>query len=201
LPRAIGAFRAFEIMLTGRDVDAAEAARIGLVSLATADDELLSTCFDMAERITGWSRVGVELAKRLLWWGLDAASLEAHMRHEGVAGSRSKPRTSTPRRAASTTGWAAALAPSTALLIPICRPRCSCCGGRRCERRGDDFCVVGQSYPASTARVFAHAKGDPFGATTHRFRRSDPRVCGRNARTIGHPNIMRGLLGRLRGRW
>ena len=30
-------------------------------------------------------RVGVELAKRLLWSGLDAASLEAHMRHEGVA--------------------------------------------------------------------------------------------------------------------
>jgi hypothetical protein len=25
------------------------------------------------------------LAKRLLWSGLDAASLEAHMRHEGVA--------------------------------------------------------------------------------------------------------------------
>ncbi|HEU5386127.1 MAG TPA: hypothetical protein VFV73_09530 [Streptosporangiaceae bacterium] len=31
------------------------------------------------------SQVGVELAKRLLWSGLDAASLEAHMRHEGVA--------------------------------------------------------------------------------------------------------------------
>src|SRR5262249_59423326 len=45
----------------------------------------LGTCYDMAERIAGWSQVGVELAKRLLWSGLDAASLEAHMRHEGVA--------------------------------------------------------------------------------------------------------------------
>ena len=83
LPRAIGTSRAFEIMLTGRDVDAEEAARIGLVSHVT--DDLLGTCYDMAERIAGWSRVGVELAKRLLWSGLDAGSLEAHMRHEGVA--------------------------------------------------------------------------------------------------------------------
>jgi enoyl-CoA hydratase len=85
LPRAVGTSRAFEIMLTGRDVDAAEAARIGLVSQVTADGDLLGTCYDMAERIAGWSRVGVELAKRLLWSGLDAGSLEAHMRHEGVA--------------------------------------------------------------------------------------------------------------------
>ena len=85
LPRAIGTSRAFEIMLTGRDVDAAEAARIGLVSQVIAGAELLGACYDMAERIAGWSRVGVELAKRLLWSGLDAASLEAHMRHEGVA--------------------------------------------------------------------------------------------------------------------
>jgi enoyl-CoA hydratase len=83
LPRAIGTSRAFEIMLTGRDVDAEEAARIGLVSHVT--DDLLGTCYDMAARIAGWSRVGVELAKRLLWSGLDAGSLEAHMRHEGVA--------------------------------------------------------------------------------------------------------------------
>jgi enoyl-CoA hydratase len=85
LPRAIGSSRAFEIMLTGRDVDAAEAARIGLVSQVTAGEDLLCTCYDIAARITGWSRVGVELAKRLLWSGLDAASLETHMRHEGVA--------------------------------------------------------------------------------------------------------------------
>jgi enoyl-CoA hydratase len=72
-------------MLTGRDVDAAEACRIGLVSQVTAGDKLLDACYDIAARITGWSRVGVELAKRLLWSGLDAGSLEAHMRHEGVA--------------------------------------------------------------------------------------------------------------------
>jgi enoyl-CoA hydratase len=85
LPRAIGASRAFEIMLTGRDVDADEAGRIGLVSRVTGPEELLDACYDIAERITGLSRVGVELAKRLLWSSLDAASLEGHMLHEGVA--------------------------------------------------------------------------------------------------------------------
>ena len=84
LPRAIGSSRAFEIMLTGRDVDAQEAERIGLVSRQVPDDQLLQTCYDMAERIATFSRPGVELTKRTLWSGLDAASLEGHMQAEGL---------------------------------------------------------------------------------------------------------------------
>jgi enoyl-CoA hydratase len=84
LPRAIGSSRAFEIMLTGRDIDAEEAERIGLVSRHVPDDQLLETCFDMAERIAAFSRPGVELTKRTLWSGLDAASLEGHMQAEGL---------------------------------------------------------------------------------------------------------------------
>ncbi|HEX6395006.1 MAG TPA: enoyl-CoA hydratase [Acidimicrobiales bacterium] len=85
LPRAIGSSRAFEIMLTGRDVDAIEAERIGLVSQVVPGDQLLKVCYEMAARISGWSRVGVELTKRVLWAGLDSASLESHMRHEGIS--------------------------------------------------------------------------------------------------------------------
>jgi enoyl-CoA hydratase len=84
LPRAIGSSRAFEIMLTGRDIDAEEAERIGLVSRRVADDQLLDTCYTMAERIAAFSRPGVELTKRTLWSGLDAASLEGHMQAEGL---------------------------------------------------------------------------------------------------------------------
>ena len=84
LPRAIGASRAFEIMLTGRDVDATEAERIGLVSQVVDGAELLQSCYAVAERIAGFSRPGVELTKRTLWSGLDAGSLEAHMRTEGL---------------------------------------------------------------------------------------------------------------------
>ena len=84
LPRAIGASRAFEIMLTGRDVDAGEAERIGLVSRTVPEAELLDTCFAMAERMAAFSRPGIELTKRTLWSGLDAASLEGHMQAEGL---------------------------------------------------------------------------------------------------------------------
>jgi enoyl-CoA hydratase len=84
LPRAIGSSRAFEIMLTGRDVDADEAQRIGLVSRTVPEQDLLQVCCDMAERIAGFSRPGVELTKRTLWSGLDAGSLEAHMQAEGL---------------------------------------------------------------------------------------------------------------------
>jgi enoyl-CoA hydratase len=84
LPRAIGTSRAFELMLTGRDVDAAEAERIGLVSRQVADADLLEVCYEMAERIAGFSRPGVELTKRTLWTGLDAVTLEGHMQAEGL---------------------------------------------------------------------------------------------------------------------
>jgi len=84
LPRAIGTTRAFELMLTGRDVDADEAQRIGLVSRAVPEAQLLETCYDMAEGIAAFSRPGIELTKRTLWSGLDAGSLEAHMQAEGL---------------------------------------------------------------------------------------------------------------------
>ena len=85
LPRAIGSSRAFEIMLTGRDVTAEEAGRIGLVSKVVPDSDLLDAAYETAERIIGYSRVGVELTKRMLWSSLDAGSMAAHMDHEGTA--------------------------------------------------------------------------------------------------------------------
>jgi enoyl-CoA hydratase len=84
LPRAIGTSRAFEAMLTGRDIDAQEAERIGLVSRTVPDDDLLDTCYQMAEGIAAFSRPGIELTKRTLWSGLDAGSLESHMQAEGL---------------------------------------------------------------------------------------------------------------------
>jgi enoyl-CoA hydratase len=85
LPRAIGSSRAFEIMLSGRDVDATEAERIGLVSRVVPAEDLLESCYGLAERIIAFSRVGVEITKKMLWSSLDAGSLSAHMDHEGIS--------------------------------------------------------------------------------------------------------------------
>ena len=82
LPRAIGSSRAFEIMLTGRDVEAEEAARIGLVSEAVAPEDVLERCYEIGSRIAAFSRPGTELTKRMLWAGLEASSYAAHMRSE-----------------------------------------------------------------------------------------------------------------------
>jgi enoyl-CoA hydratase len=82
LPRAIGASRAFEILLSGRVVEAWEAERIGMVSRVVPDEELLPACFELAETICGYSRVGVQLTKKTLWSGLETSSLEAAIHHE-----------------------------------------------------------------------------------------------------------------------
>jgi enoyl-CoA hydratase len=77
LPRAIGSSRAFEIMLSGRDVSAREAAEIGLVSRTLPDDQLMDAALDLADQINGWSTQGVQLTKRMMWSGLETSSLEA----------------------------------------------------------------------------------------------------------------------------
>jgi len=77
LPKAIGSSRAFEMALSGRDVDAVEAAAIGLVSRTVPDDELMPEALKLAEAINGWSTQGIQLTKRMMWAGLETASLDA----------------------------------------------------------------------------------------------------------------------------
>lgn len=82
LPRAIGSSRAFEILLSGRDVSAQEAAEIGLVSKTVPDAELMNAALDLADQINGWSTQGVQLTKRMIWAGLETASLDAAIEME-----------------------------------------------------------------------------------------------------------------------
>ena len=84
LPRAIGHSRAAEIMLTGRDVGAEEAERIGLVSRVVEPDGLVEEAVALGRRMAEFSRPGLELTKRSLWSSLDAGSLESHLQLEGL---------------------------------------------------------------------------------------------------------------------
>lgn len=84
LPRHVGLSRASEILLSGRDVDAAEAERIGLVSRVVADGELLATVGEYAARLASGAPVAQALTKRLLRNTFDTA-LDAALRDELVA--------------------------------------------------------------------------------------------------------------------
>ena len=77
LPRLLGASRAFELLLTGRFVDAAEADRIGLVSRVVPDGEVVDAALATAELIVNNSPFGVRMTKEVMWSQLEIGSLQA----------------------------------------------------------------------------------------------------------------------------
>jgi len=77
LPRLIGASRAFELLLTGRLIDAREADRIGLVTRVVPDGEVVDAALETAELIAGNSPFGVRMTKEVMWSQLEIGSLQA----------------------------------------------------------------------------------------------------------------------------
>lgn len=77
LPRLIGASRAFELMLTGRAVSAAEALSNGLVTAVVPPLELIPRALVCARQILAHSPYATAHTKRLMWSNLDAGSLGA----------------------------------------------------------------------------------------------------------------------------
>ena len=77
LPRLIGLGRAYEMLLTGRFVEAEEALRIGLVTDVTEAEALIDRALAVAELICGNSPMGVRLTKQVVQINVDAPSLDA----------------------------------------------------------------------------------------------------------------------------
>ena len=77
LPRLVGAAHAWDIILSGREVDAGEALRLGLVSRVVPDDELREAALALAGQLCGYSPHGLAMTKKVLWSSLETASLEA----------------------------------------------------------------------------------------------------------------------------
>jgi len=86
-PRVMGYDKAWMMVMTQELVDAREAERLGLVTKVVADDQLMSTALELADRIAQGAPLAQRLAKRLMKAGagtslpaaLDAAGLAAEI--------------------------------------------------------------------------------------------------------------------------
>ncbi|RDI64976.1 enoyl-CoA hydratase [Nocardia pseudobrasiliensis] len=77
LPRLIGAARAFDMIITGRTVDAAEAERMGIVSRVVDDEQLWDEALAAARGIAEYTTFGLRNTKEVLWHNLDTPSMGA----------------------------------------------------------------------------------------------------------------------------
>jgi 2-(1,2-epoxy-1,2-dihydrophenyl)acetyl-CoA isomerase len=81
LPRLIGLSRASEILLSGRDLDADEASRIGLAAAVFDDARFADDVVSYATRLASGPPIAFALTKRLLASTFDV-SLEEHLGRE-----------------------------------------------------------------------------------------------------------------------
>src|SRR5580658_9622711 len=84
LPRLVGLHRAKELCLTGDIIDAAEAARIGLVNRLSPAEGLDEAVTELIRRVSQGAPLAQLLTKRLLNEGLQA-TLEQAVNHEAMA--------------------------------------------------------------------------------------------------------------------
>ncbi|MEZ5997624.1 MAG: crotonase/enoyl-CoA hydratase family protein [Hyphomonas sp.] len=85
LPRLIGHSRAMDMILTGREVDAAEALQMGLANYATPDESALPRAIELAEQVSAFPQVCMrnDRMSAMRQWSL---SLEEALHAEGRLG-------------------------------------------------------------------------------------------------------------------
>ncbi len=77
LPQLIGASRAADLIFSGREIDAATAERIGLVSQVVPDEGLDDAVLSYAQTVAGYTHIGLTLTKEVLWHNVESASMRA----------------------------------------------------------------------------------------------------------------------------
>ncbi len=80
LPRIIGVARALDLIWTGRTIDDQEALRIGYVSQVVPSESLMDTVMAYAKQLAQGPQVAMELAKRLVYEGLETNNLFKELR-------------------------------------------------------------------------------------------------------------------------
>ena len=90
LPRLIGASRAFDLIVTGRTVDADTAEHLGIVSQVFDDDDFFDTALGVAAGIAAYTSIGLRMTKEVMWANLDtpnmAACIALENRNQEIAG-------------------------------------------------------------------------------------------------------------------
>jgi enoyl-CoA hydratase len=90
LPRLLGASRAFDLIVTGRTIDAVEAEHLGLVSRVVPDDALHDEAVALASQIAAYTSIGLRMTKEVMWANLDAPNMSAAIalenRNQTIAG-------------------------------------------------------------------------------------------------------------------
>jgi len=76
LVRALGPYRAMELILTGDPISAAEAHQAGLVNRVVADDKVLDEALALAMLIAERPPVAVRLARQAVRFGMERTLLE-----------------------------------------------------------------------------------------------------------------------------
>ena len=82
LPRLVGVSVASELLLTGKFIDAERSLHLGLVSEVVDEKELEAAAQKLCVELLGATRMGLNLTKEALNFGIDAPSLEAAMAQE-----------------------------------------------------------------------------------------------------------------------
>lgn len=86
LPRLVGLPRAAELLLTGRIVDGATAAEIGLANYAVAPGDVLAKANELAGEIASAAPLAVRATKRSLYEGLGWSPRDAARREAALQG-------------------------------------------------------------------------------------------------------------------